>query len=63
MDILAYILARKKAASYTDTKVETLSGGFNYRGSVNTKADLPTTASAGDLYTVTNDGDNNGSYV
>ena len=53
MDVITYALLKKKIGG--------LESGFNYKGSVATAADLPSSASKGDLYTVTNE--NNAQYV
>lgn len=52
MDIISLNLAKQGAKQYTDSKVSAISKGFNYLGSVAEIADLPTTATIGDLYTV-----------
>jgi len=61
MDILSYVLARKKAKSYTDTKIGELSEGLTYKGSVATVEDLPASGNQkGDCYNVT---DGSGMYA
>lgn len=52
--LIAYVLSKKKAKTYTDTKFDSISGGFDYKGSVATVEDLPATATKGDEYTVGN---------
>ena len=60
MDIVTYALLNKKL---TDTSefVEGLASGFTYKGSVATTAGLPSSAKAGDMYTVTSE--DNAMYV
>jgi hypothetical protein len=50
--ILAVAMAVKKAKAYTDSKTSGLSGGVNYKGSVNYYSNLPANPEEGDAYTV-----------
>lgn len=58
--IVAYILSKKGAKIYTDEKFSSITGGFNYKGSVASIDDLPSDAEKGDEYTLTDD---SGTYV
>ena len=56
MDIITYALLKKKVAAL-NTKYGSLAEGFSYKGSVASTAALPATDNtAGDLYTVTGEG-------
>ena len=56
MDIITYALLKKKVAAL-NTKYGSLAEGFSYKGSVASTAALPETDNtAGDLYTVTGEG-------
>jgi hypothetical protein len=54
MDPVLYALLNGKVTS-VDTKVEAMTSGFTYKGSVSTKSNLPSGASKGDVYTVTDE--------
>lgn len=54
--LISLALAKKEAKKYTDTKFTSISGGFNYLGSVSSIEDLPLQANSGDEYTVGNQG-------
>lgn len=62
MDIIAYLLALKKAKNYTDEQIAAIAKGMSYKGSVATKNDLPLEGNAkGDVYTVS--GEHGQEYV
>lgn len=54
MDPVLFALLNGKMSSL-GTQVDALTSGFDYKGSVSTKANLPSGASAGDVYTVTDE--------
>ena len=51
MDPVLFALLNGKMSSLW-TQVDALTSGFDYKGSVSTKTNLPSGASAGDVYTV-----------
>lgn len=55
-DVVTYILSKSSANAYTDEKLGAIAAGVNYKGSVDSVKDLPTTASAGDEYNVIEEG-------
>lgn len=60
MDPVTYAILKGKVAA-VEEKVEAVSNGFTYKGSVATVSNLPASANAGDMYTVTASG--NAKYV
>lgn len=55
--IVAYVLAKKFAKNYTDTKIDTLPTGFHIKEAVATSDDLPSTGNnAGDVRETLDDG-------
>lgn len=60
MDLVTYALLKNKVSSVA-SQLDGLTTGFDYKGSVSDDSDLPSGASIGDMYTVTNE--SNQEYV
>lgn len=54
MDPVLFALLNGKVSSL-GTQVDAVTSGFEYKGSVSTKTNLPSGASTGDVYTVTDE--------
>ena len=55
MDVVTYALLKKLSGS-VDKKIEAISEGMTFKGSVQTEADLPSSATGGDLYIIEDTG-------
>lgn len=60
MDPVLFALFNGKISS-VETQVGAITSGFEYKGSVSTKTNLPSGANVGDIYTVTDE--NNQKYA